>query len=508
MKDKLFSKIVKKDYNNDLEKVLSKKDFSEEVKSTLLSMFYKIENGYNDYNKVKRNTYDKKHYIEKLIDTIDKDCEKIEFSKDEKIDIDKKEIICKPIELNLLNSISKIKKKNIVVTYLDESIEEAFSDFLNTGNNINNIEPLRDFTGFSWNIIVKEIENINYNLMYQNMIFLLGNEFMDKWVNNYDSSIDYLSIFRDKIEKKYGKKIQKKIFDSLIKLSLMIKMKENEDFLKKIKNKKKSIEQEFYDLENREMYLIKISKCKKKREKEIRVLDLIINNKKLLEEEYEIRNEKLPLNKKIFSIRVLKEKLIEEKNELLKQIAEFNKMMNPREFLGRRYLIEQKLNYIGAIDENQIEEQINQEMINLQKEIISCMKTNVKKTQSKDTIIDMLYKYRYYNYLPVGKKKDIGALEELQEDLDEFVELLINKAIEMKVLTKIIKDEERNYDITKELLLSKIISLEDIALKAEENPNLILQIYDEQIEDGIIYLENMAKEDIKIKINKKTKLFI
>ena len=140
LKDKLFSKIVKKDYNNDLEKVLSKKDFSEEVKSTLLSMFYKIENGYNDYNKVKRNTYDKKHYIEKLIDTIDKDCEKIEFSKDEKIDIDNKEIICKPIELNLLNSISKIKKKNIVVTYLDESIEEAFSDFLNTGNNINNIE--------------------------------------------------------------------------------------------------------------------------------------------------------------------------------------------------------------------------------------------------------------------------------------------------------------------------------------------------------------------------------
>ncbi len=116
MKDKLFDKIVKKDYNNNLEKVLSKKDFSEDVKNTLLSMFYKIESGYNDYNGVKRETFTKQEYIEKLINIIKNDCNKIEFidknSKEhEKVDTIKKEIICFPIENKILYSIAKIRKE-------------------------------------------------------------------------------------------------------------------------------------------------------------------------------------------------------------------------------------------------------------------------------------------------------------------------------------------------------------------------------------------------------------
>ena len=60
LKEKLLKKLVKKDYNNNLEEILSQKDFSEEVKNTLLSMFYKIENGYPDYHKIKRETFGKK----------------------------------------------------------------------------------------------------------------------------------------------------------------------------------------------------------------------------------------------------------------------------------------------------------------------------------------------------------------------------------------------------------------------------------------------------------------
>ena len=78
-KNTFLTKFVKKDYNNRLEEILSKKDFSEEVKNTLLNMFYKIENGYRDYKIVKRETFDKKEYIEKLINIIDKECNKITF---------------------------------------------------------------------------------------------------------------------------------------------------------------------------------------------------------------------------------------------------------------------------------------------------------------------------------------------------------------------------------------------------------------------------------------------
>ena len=42
-KEKLIDKFVKKDYNNDLEEVLAKKNFEEEVKNLLLDIMYKIE---------------------------------------------------------------------------------------------------------------------------------------------------------------------------------------------------------------------------------------------------------------------------------------------------------------------------------------------------------------------------------------------------------------------------------------------------------------------------------
>ena len=46
MDDIFLKNMVKKNLNNKLEEILSKKDISEEVKNTLLSIFYKIENGY------------------------------------------------------------------------------------------------------------------------------------------------------------------------------------------------------------------------------------------------------------------------------------------------------------------------------------------------------------------------------------------------------------------------------------------------------------------------------
>ena len=50
-KKDFFSKL--KNYNNRLEQILEKKAFSGDIKNLLLSMFYKIEVSYKDYEKVK-----------------------------------------------------------------------------------------------------------------------------------------------------------------------------------------------------------------------------------------------------------------------------------------------------------------------------------------------------------------------------------------------------------------------------------------------------------------------
>ena len=513
-KEKLLNKIVKGNFNNNLEKVLSKKDFPIEVKNELLTMFYKIETGYDDYYTIKREAFDKKDYIENLISIIDKNCKKILFinkedTSEEKTTTNKNEIKCLPIDIKILEALSNIQKNEVIVKDVDEDIAKSLSNFLNKGDTINKLEPLRDFNGFSWNVITKDIEDIEYNLMFQNLIFLVGNEFINKWINNSDSTIDYFSLLKDEIEQKYGKTIQNKIITDLIKLSVWKEAALDNRFKKKMESKKEDLEEEFYELENREMYLAKISKLKKKKEKEIKNLDKIINSKKLLQNEYNKRNESLHIEKKIFSTRVLKEKIKKERETLLKEINEYNQLMTPKIFLKKKHEIEENLKYIDVYEDIELEKEIKETIISLQKEIIKCIYNDAEKTIDKQQLINILYKLRYYNLIPIDETQFIYQINKLSKDLDKLAKSLTNKAIEMKLIIKITDDDNINKEILEKILVSKIIKLEDINIKiTNEKNNIYLTIYDEETQENKVKLENISKQNIKIKLNKKTNLFI
>ena len=371
------------------------------------------------------------------------------------------------------------------------------------------VEPLRDFNGFSWNVIAKDIEDLNCNLIYQNIIYLVGNKFVDKWVNNYEPLVDYFELFQSELEKKYGKRIKNSIITYLLRLSIILKMKYSENFKQQIQVKRETLEQEYYELENKEMYIVKISKQKKKIERNIKEIDKIINDKNLLMLEYENRNKKLPLEKKIFSIRVLKSKLKEERQALLQEIDKYNQMMNPKIFMQNKKIIEQKLKYIENFEEADLESKLQKYMVNLQKDIIKCMNIDVKKSENKESLIEILYKFRYYCLISFDNDKNISEVKDLTKSLKKLTKSLIDKAIEMKVIIKIVDNEAINYNITERLLLCKIISLQDINIKITKEKNgIYLIVYDEQIEENKIKLENIAKENVKIKFNKNTNLFI
>ena len=80
-KEKLLDKIVKKDYNNELEMILEKKAFDESAKNLLLSILYKIEASYKDYEKVKRHVKTKEKYIQDFIKMIEENCDNITICK-------------------------------------------------------------------------------------------------------------------------------------------------------------------------------------------------------------------------------------------------------------------------------------------------------------------------------------------------------------------------------------------------------------------------------------------
>ena len=80
-KETLLDKIVKKDYNNDLEEVLAKKKFKKKKKNLLLDSLYKTENAYRDYETVKKNVPTIDEYIQNIIQSVKKSCDKIELTK-------------------------------------------------------------------------------------------------------------------------------------------------------------------------------------------------------------------------------------------------------------------------------------------------------------------------------------------------------------------------------------------------------------------------------------------
>ena len=115
-KEKFILKLNIKDYNNQLEKILSKKTFSEDTKNLLLSMLYQVENSYADYNLANGDTKTKKEILEEILKIIEQDCEKIEIVK--------------------TKESKSILEENKIITYLnarkrldDGSLENEFTLF-------------------------------------------------------------------------------------------------------------------------------------------------------------------------------------------------------------------------------------------------------------------------------------------------------------------------------------------------------------------------------------------
>ena len=252
-KRNILDKIVKKNYNNELEEVLETKHFDEIVQSTLLGIMYKIEAAYKDLETVKKDVQTKEEYISNLIEIIKNECNSIKIIKmsDEEnkipnnktyiVDKKDKKIIAYPIERKILYAISKLGKKEKIIKDEYFLINETLSELINVGNSINMVEPLRDFNGYSWTTIPQEIESIDHNLIYQDLRILVGHEFLNKWIKNNEFIIDYYYLFKEKIENQYGKKNEEKLIDLLSKISILLGMKFNKEKYNDILEKKEEI---------------------------------------------------------------------------------------------------------------------------------------------------------------------------------------------------------------------------------------------------------------------------
>lgn len=513
-KKSLLEKIVKKDYNNELEEVLEKKQFDENVKNTLLGILYKIEASYKDIETVKKDIQTKEEYVTNIIEIIKNNCDSIEIIKmsdeqnkipDKKtyiIDQENKKIIAYPIERKILYAISKIGKKEKIIKDEYFLINETISELINVGNSINMVEPLRDFNGYSWTTIPQEIESIDHNLIYQNLRILVGHEFLNKWIKNNEFIIDYFYLFKEKLENQYGKKNEEKMIELLSKISILLSIKFNKDKYEEISKIKGKVESELEKIQNKEEFIEKTTQKKIDISNQIKLIDETINDKNLLQEEYLKRNEQLPLEKKIFSMRILSKIMEDEKKEKLNELENLNKILNPQNFMKYKKELEEKDKYLKFLDSGDKDKLINELKIKLQKLFLNMLEINIKKAETKQEIEKIIYDFRYYSLLQYDYERKIKNVKELNTDIDKIAKKIIDKAIENKVIESLSSDNDTNYQILKNIFHVRIIRLEDSYLKiTKEKDKYYLQIFDENIFEEKIEIQK--PKGLEIKLNKK-----
>ena len=522
-KEKILSKITPKDYHNELEIILEDKDFSEDVKNLLLSCVYKIEAGYNDYEIVKRETLSKKEYLEEILAIINDKCKSIEIKKEEtsniedeeksKYEIDRLEgsiTIWHPNEKMLLYAIYELDDNPIYVDEKYSLIRASLSGLLNEGENMNRLEVLRDFNGWNWNADPNEIQNITYNLVYQNLIDLLGIEFMESWIHT-EKIKDYLALAKHEIINQYGMENEETLFKWISKLALIKCISTNSKEKEYLLQEKQEAEEELERLKNKTALLEEISRNKKEALSQIKEIDTILNDKELLEEEYIRRNEGLPEYHKIFSLSHLTEILTRQRKKVMTKIEEESKLLEPVYYLEIKAKLEEKLELLSdlELEQEEIEEKIIYYSIQLEKKVMDCFKIRInnidkiEKSVRKEALIKEIYSFRYYSYLYLDPNRYIGIVDELQEKTEEIKRTLITKAEELKMLR--IAKKGKNFEIFNILFTTRIINLENIEVELQNNINIEALIYETDIFEKKIELQ-LGKKDLNVKLNKKMKL--
>lgn len=554
-KDSIFSKINLRDYNNTLEIILEQKNFSEDVKNLLLSMLYKIENGYEDYKTVKINVTNKNYFLNKIIQIIKERCKEIiivkPFTKEsaeleEKnvnyiVDKEKGKIKVYQNERMMLEALVILNQNEIELEQEYKIFEEGLREVLLIGNKMNQAEVIRDFNGWSWDITTSQIESKNINLVYQNLVILLGQKFLQSWISDeskqedkevelpnneilrskYNESfgitvqemrennkIDYYKNMEHILKNKFGEEIAKDFIDQLIKTVIAIGCSKNEKYKNIIIKQKNDIEKELEKMKDNKKYLEELSKQKKENNIRIKKIDTILRDEKLLKEEYEKRNSNLPNKEKIFSVSHLIIMLEKERKELLEKIKICNKKMEPTEYVDTKLILQENSEYYNEIGISNNEKiNISQQIEKLQLKFLSCIEKQLKHIDNKIDITKLLYEIRYYKQIPL-KKGNIGNNKTIKTKLENIEKDLITKSCNHKIINAFSENNELNYKILEPIFNSKIVDLKNIIYILKYHKGILkIAIYDTNIQEDNIEIQITKKTELKVKLNKKIKLW-
>ena len=426
----------------------------------------------------------------------------------------------------------QIRQENIKIKQEYEMFSKPIKEMLLIGNNMNSLELITDFNGWSWDITTNGKKNIVYNALYQLLVILIGNTIIESWVNNrkasdieelpsnvilsskYNESFgitkkeiigeekDYIAHIRETFKEMYGEKLEEEFFKKLLKVAMLECLKHNSKYEKKLQDRIEYIKKELNSMSDNKAFVENLSIKKKEITKQIEEIDKILSSEKELKKEYEKRNKDLPNDKKIFSVSHLKLMLSKERNRKLEEIKDINKNMQPNEFVRIKSDLEEKLAFYEDIKIQDKNKENTQRLLKaLEKTFLKCFVIKIENAKENNQIENLIYELRYYKAIPTMASK--GEI-----DTHKVEEKLLEKACEQKILIRFSEDDKTNNLILKEIFISRVIDLDTLVFLLKYSKGIItINVFDGNTHDETKQIKLTEKTVLSVKLNKKIKLW-
>ena len=473
----IFKNIIKNDYIYEVEKVLEKKKITNEIRSLVMDTLFKIEETYPNYKRVKVDVLEKKDYIAQIISAL-KRVENIEIMYMQEKDVLKcltKTIIDK--NANGYYDIT-IYQNNLSLLYALQTIiheeyggneiacSDTFDTILKYGGIYSDIEILRDFSGWNWNRNSIKNMNIYYDIIYRNLLLILGVE----KILELKKTKQCIYFMKKYLLKKYKNKNVEKLIDIIKEITFVIGSEEERKL--ELEANKKIIDM-YMAMKDIKKFTQTVNEEKKKNNKLIAKYDKILNSHNVLEREYEEylksieekkeKTQKASLNldkmmdaldnndeqnidkiEKIptediehFSIEIF-----EKRKKLYNKNLELSKIGNPENYVEHKKLLEDKIKHILNYNEvkgntKKEEELLENLILEYQKIVYDMLEDRIEVLYTNEEVIDEIYRQRYIRYQNVLKDKYIYQISDLYQKMDKILHLIVDKAMKFEVLERV-----------------------------------------------------------------------
>ena len=543
----IFKNIIKNDYIYEIEKTLEKKGITNEIKSLVMDTLFKIEETYPNYKRIKVDVLEKRDYIREIVVALKKvdniyimnmqEKDILKCVTDTKIEKNARgyyDIQIYHNNLSLLYALQTIINEEYGIN--EQPCSSAFDKILKIGGIYSNIEILRDFSGWNWNRNKIKNFNIYYDIIYRNLLLILG---IDKMIE-LKKTRQCIHFMKKYLLKKYKNDNVEKLMEILKEIVFVMSSEEEKKL--EIEANKKIIDM-YMAMKDIKKFMQKVNEEKKKNNKLIAEYDKILNSHNVLEREYneylkaieKSKNEDSSngslnidsiidildieeddigkINKEeIKNIELFSIQIFEKRKKVYNKNLELSKIGNPENYVEHKRILEEKIKYILDYekvkgDAKKEEELLENLMIEYQKIVYDMLEDRIEAIYTNEEVIDEIYRQRYIRYQNVLKDKYIYQISDLYQKMDKILHLIVAKAMKFDVLERVSEEENTNYAAVSPALKTEVLSLEEVKVAIYTGKTTLLCIYDGNVLIKEIELFDVDPKLISIPTKKKIKLF-